>query len=197
MVTNSIDFTATDKMTVVAGVRKLSSGAGIVLETSTTYNSNNGAIVLYTDTRANFGASGTGGNAVMSSVYASPVTHVISGLADRAGTTGPTTFTRLGINSVDDRQSYSYANNDSGNFGNYPLYLFRRGGTNTPFNGRFYGMTIVNKLLSTTELTQLETYTNNKTRAYVPPPPVTVSALLLENSDKLLLEDGSLILLEA
>jgi len=27
----------------------------------------------------------------------------------------------------------------AGNYGNYPLYLFRRGGTSSTFNGHFYG----------------------------------------------------------
>jgi hypothetical protein len=30
----------------------------------------------------------------------------------------------------------------TGNYGNYPLYLFRRGGTTLPFNGNLYALIV-------------------------------------------------------
>jgi len=87
------------------------------------------------------------------------ITYVVTGLSDILADSAV-----LRINGVDNNSSSS--DQGAGNYGNYPLYLFRRGGSSLPFNGRFYGMTIVNKLLSTAELEQLETYTNSKTKAF-------------------------------
>jgi len=172
MVTNSIDFTATDKMTVVAGVRKLSdAAAGMLVELGASVNTNAGTFYVAGPSGATpdygFGLRGTtnvGGR--LATTYTSPNTAVLSVALDlylsvfatqnipRINASTPGTLTNVGNQ------------NQSGNFGNYPLYLFRRGGTTLPFNGRFYGMTIISKLLSTTELAQLETYTNGKTRAF-------------------------------
>jgi hypothetical protein len=196
MVTNSINFTATDKMTAVVGVRKLSDATTMAIaETSNDPAANDGTFSIYysgISTVGGYGCSSKGtitAIAPITGLYPSPITNVLTGIGNISGDSAI-----LRVNAI--QAAISTTDQGTGNYGNYPLYLFRRGGTTLPFNGRFYGMTIVNKLLSTTELAQLETYTNGKTRAFVPPPPVTVSALLLENSDKLLLEDGSLILLE-
>ena len=160
--TNSIDFTYGDKMFVCAGVRKLSDAAGVVLETSANYNSNNGAILFYADTKFHIGEGGT---AVDSSTYLSPITNVISCAINRAGTTAQTTYTRLGINGVDDRASYVFADN-AGNFGNYPLYIGARAGSSLWFNGRLYGMVVAGKQASAAEIQDTEKYMNLKTAAY-------------------------------
>jgi hypothetical protein len=170
MVTNSIDFTATDKMTVVAGVRKLSDAAPAILaELSVNANSNAGSFYFVAPedlnnrylsiargvANANANQSATTGlNGVAPDTAVIAITHDIAGDLStiRRNTVAGTSGT---------------GDKGTGNYGNYPLYLFRRAGTTLPFNGRFYGLTIVNKLLSTTELTQLETYTNSKTRAFV------------------------------
>jgi hypothetical protein len=86
------------------------------------------------------------------------VSNVVTGQGNISGDT-----TSARVNGT--QASSSTADQGSGNFGNYPLYLFRRGGSSLPFNGRFYGMTIVNKLLSPTDLALLEEYTNGKTQA--------------------------------
>lgn len=166
--TSSIDFTATGKMTVAAGVRKLIDAAGIVLETSANYNNNNGAIILYTDTKVNFGESGAGGYGVSSSGYTAPVTHVISATADRAGTTGPTTLTRLGVNGLDNRASYTYLDYDAGNFGNYPLFVGSRGGTSLPFNGHLYSLIVRGAASTTAQIVSAETYVAGKTGISIP-----------------------------
>jgi hypothetical protein len=169
MVTNSIDFTATDKMTVVAGVRKLSDangsgGGNPLLELSASATLNNGAFFLlngysYLSNWA-FRSKGTiQSDAVSPSNYVAPITSVVTGIGNISGDSAI-----LRVNAI--QATISTADQGTGNFGNYPLYLFRRGGATLPFNGRFYGLTIVNKLLSTTELAQLETYTNSKTRAF-------------------------------
>jgi hypothetical protein len=54
----------------------------------------------------------------------------------------------------------------TGNYGNYPLYLFRRAGTSLPFNGRFYGLVVRGAATDTGTLQQTEQYLNGKTRAF-------------------------------
>jgi hypothetical protein len=171
MVTNSIDFTANDKMTVVAGVRKLSDAVtyATVVELSAIYSSNNGSFTLNTPWQdRNFAAGVRGTNfnnfSTDAGTQVAPSSYVATCLYDIGGATTSDEL-NLRLNGV--LQSGARGGDPStGNFGNYPLYLFRRGGTTAPFNGRFYGLTIVNKLLSTTELEQLETYTNGKTKAF-------------------------------
>jgi hypothetical protein len=169
MVTSSIDFTSTDKMTVVAGVRKLSDAAeAMFAELSTNVDGNNGAFNLFApggisaarDSAYVFASKGTvkAFSGPSAALYAAPVSNVVTGQGNISGDT-----TSARVNGT--QASSSTADQGTGNFGNYPLYLFRRGGSSLPFNGRFYGMTIVNKLLSPTDLALLEEYTNGKTQA--------------------------------
>jgi hypothetical protein len=168
MVTNSIDFTATDKMTVVAGVRKLSQSSiyEVIAEMSANIGSAAGALLLtgtdsLTPSRYLFGSKGTALVVAKtnSTAYSAPITNIVTGIGDIFGDRAT-----LRIDGTQVEQAT--ADQGTGNYLAHPLYLFRRGGTLAPFNGRFYGMTIVNKLLSTAELEQLETYTNGKTRAF-------------------------------
>jgi hypothetical protein len=171
MVTNSINFTATDKMTVVAGVRKLSdAAAAMFLELSATASGTNGAFYISApEGGATYGVRTRGTTSAVGynhATFAAPITNVIAAALNNSGAGGlPGNCVSTRFNAVLNTTSATGIT-VAGNFGNDPLYLFRRGGTTLPFNGRFYGMTIVNKLLSTTELTQLETYTNSKTRAF-------------------------------
>lgn len=58
------------------------------------------------------------------------------------------------------------AGNGTGNFGNYPLYGYRRGGTSLPFSGRDYGTLIVGRLLTGPETAAVEKLLRQKSRAY-------------------------------
>lgn len=48
------------------------------------------------------------------------------------------------------------APNAGGTLGNYPLYLFRRGGVNLPFKGHFYGAVILGRAATGREKRNLE-----------------------------------------
>ena len=53
----------------------------------------------------------------------------------------------------------AYSSNNSqgtGNYGNYPLYIGRRGGTQLPFNGHIYGLIGVGKLATDNETVDIE-----------------------------------------
>lgn len=165
MVTPSWDLTSTDKVTVVAGVRKLSDAAGgAVLETSSTSSSNAGTIALFApgSAAANFfwRARGTlsmaEGAATTASTYPAPITAVLAG----QGSISEDIVT-LRVNGG--QAASSPADQGTGTFANQPLYLFRRGGTTLPFNGRFYGLSIIAAALSASDITVLEKFTAAKT----------------------------------
>ena len=142
MQTSAINFTSTDEMTVFTGVRKLSdTSVGILMEISPVINTNNGTFALrapHSALTANYGALFNGtvlGGAISPSSYASPVTNVLCASADISAD-----ITLLRVNGT--QVTLSTGDLGAGTFGNYVLYLFRRAGTSSPFNGYFYGALI-------------------------------------------------------
>ena len=137
LTTNSIDFSATDKMTVFAGVRKLSDAAvGMIAELSADYSSFAGSFLL--DGPDSTGASGNflfaargsvaPGGGMSSGVMLAPTTRVLTGQADIAA---PSRSLR-----VDGTQTQSSSVSlGTGNFGNYPLFIGARNQTSFYFNG--------------------------------------------------------------
>lgn len=160
MVTGSIDFTGTGKMFVCAGVRKLSDAAtGALLELSSSSGANSGTFALFSPTGAlpTYGIRviGTAGATPSISGIPSPDSSVVSLLgyiADdvsvirRNGVVGASSSSDLG----------------TGNYGNHPLYLFRRGGTTLPFNGLFYGAIIAGAAYSASQIASAERYLAGK-----------------------------------
>ena len=169
MQTNSIDFTATDKMSVFAGVRKLSDAAsGTLCELSSNLGTNNGTFAIYAPATVTsikrshvFVSKGTLSiNATPSdNTLAAPITNVITGISNISGDT-----VTLHINGT--QAASTIGDLGTGNFGNYPLYIGRRGGTTLSFNGRLYGLVVRGALSSTAEITSAESYMNTFTRAY-------------------------------
>lgn len=167
MATGSIDFTGTDKMTVFAGVRKLSDAAvGIVAEFSPDVGANNGSFYLLyprsvTINEPAFTSKGTipvlAGNEATS--FAAPISSVLGGIGNISGDS-----VILRVNGT--KAAQSTADQGTGNYGNYQLYIGRRGGTTLPFNGRLYSLVVCGKLASAAEITATEAYINQKTRAY-------------------------------
>ena len=166
MVTNSIDFTSTNTMTLVAGLRKLTDALALPVELSSDYNSNPGSMYLSSGADPSNGYRALSRGSLEASygqgswwLGSAPDTSVLAASHNIPGDN--TTLRRNGV-----AQTPGTSDKGSGNFGNYPLYLFRRGGTTLPFNGQFYGLVIVGKLLSDSQLTSTEKYINTKTRAY-------------------------------
>jgi hypothetical protein len=140
MATASINFTGTDKMTVWAGVRKNSDAAtGTVVELSAAIGSNSGAFSFFAPisaaTNAQYGSKGTTASFATPGGLTSPLTFVMCGQSDIAA---PSVSAR--INGVVAASSTS--SQGTGNYGNYPLYIGRRGGTTLPFNGRIYQLIV-------------------------------------------------------
>lgn len=160
LATGNIDFSATDKVSVFAGIRKLSDAAqNVVAELSASIASNNGAFLLSAPLSAasNYSFSTRGTSRVDNTVttYAAPITNIVTGLADIAAP-----INTIRVNQVATTLATSQG---TGNFGNYPLYIGMRGGTTLPLNGRIYSLIIRGALTSTPQLEQTERWIAAKT----------------------------------
>lgn len=170
MSTGSIDFTATDKMTVVAGVRKLSDAAeSIVFELSANTFLNSGAFNLMAPGGLSVardsayvlsaGGSFTTANGPAAALYAAPTTGVITELLSISLDTAI-----LRVNGA--QASSSVTDQGTGNFGNYPLYIGARAGSSLFFNGNIYELIVRGALSSDSQIVASEKFVNTKTGAY-------------------------------
>lgn len=153
-----------DKVTVFAAVHKRSdAAAGEVYGFSATPASNNGAFALTfpatAGATAQFTSKGTSASDAQASGISAPVTRVLTGVGDIAAD-----ISILRANGV--QAASSTADQGTGTYGTYPLYLFRQGGTSLPFNGRFYGGAGKLRALSGAEASIPEQYLRMKSRAY-------------------------------
>lgn len=168
LVTPSIDFTATDKMTVFAEVRKLTDTAsGVFVELSADSPTAAGAFVLLSPSssgansykfysRGSISPDSSPGNGVFA---AAPDTSTITCISNISG---PEQTLRRNAGLV---QS-STASQGTGNYGNYPLYIGRRNGTSLPFNGNLYGLIVRGAQSTAQQISDTETWVNGKTGAY-------------------------------
>jgi hypothetical protein len=130
-----------DKAQVFAGVRKVGNTVGILAETSATLDSNNGsfAIVTPNDATIKYRVASKGTIAAFadttSATYNSPVTNVLTALADISNDSA---ILRLDGSQV----GSSVANQGTGNFLAYPLYLGARNQASLEFEGNMYGLIV-------------------------------------------------------
>lgn len=164
MATAAIDFSASDQATVIIGITKNSDATvAVALELSANSGSNNGAFGINAPNTTGasgdfgFGVRGTSARSLLSGTLAATTTRVITGLAE----IDPVNR----VLRVDGSQVASDTINSvgTGNFGNYPIYLGRRGGTTLPFNGRQYAIIVRSAFTSGTDLTDAEAYVAEKT----------------------------------
>jgi hypothetical protein len=142
MTTAAINFTVTNKLTLFAGIRKLSDSAtGVMAELSPNLGTNPGSFAV----RAPNGASSAdyqvnwSGSTVETAnigLMAAPHTAVISSTADIA-----TSIVDMRINGSASGLVKSGALG-TGNFGNYQLFVGRRSGGILAFKGYFYGFVV-------------------------------------------------------
>lgn len=157
--TNSVDFTATDKMTVFAGVRKLSTTANQMLSEFGTGDQNGSFYLLlnavsFGDRFRSQGGAGTSADDPVS--VTPPISRILTGIGNISGDS-----TILRVNGVQVAQNT--ADQGTGNYGNYPLYIGRRGGTTLPFNGRLYGLIIRGATTKSEAIVKTEQYMAGKT----------------------------------
>ena len=153
--TSNIDFTATDKVSVFAGVRKLSDSTyGVLLELSAAVGSVIGAFCVFAPRNVN--ASGNFGIMSKGAVLVDVATPTI--LAPVSAVISAKSAMASGL-SMRVNGALSASSNNSqgaGNFGNYPLYIGRRNGASLPFNGHMYGLIGISKLTSDAETLAIE-----------------------------------------
>ena len=170
MSTASIDFTGTNKMSVFAGVRKLSdSGSRVLAELSSVSDTSNGSFGIFAPTSLNssfdvyvFALRGTSQTAVQISNFPSPTSDVLSVLYDISAATLATETVVRADGTIPSRIT-SGTTAGTGNFGNWPLFIGRRNNASLPFNGKDYGIVIVGKAATITEITDTETWLAAKT----------------------------------
>lgn len=157
LVTNSIDFTATDEVSLFAGVRKLSDVAtGLVCELSLN-SANNRAFALFAPATngknhynfRSFGSVGVLAGTDATADYSAPNSAVLTAFGKIS-----TSLCSLSINRVS--PLLATGTQGSGNYGNYPLYIGRRAGTSIPFNGHIYSLIGLGRLTTTQETIALE-----------------------------------------
>ena len=172
--TASVDFTATAQMSVFAGVRKnsLGSAIGVIAELSAQVGANAGSFLLssggYASLGSKYGCALQGSTLIYSDSSATfivPITNTLSTLMSIQAAT-PALQQILNINGVQQTVTQVGSGAGTGNFGNYALYFGERAGSSLAFNGLEFQMIIVGKTLTAAQITNTETYVNQKTKAY-------------------------------
>lgn len=161
MSTSAIDFTGTNKMSVFAGVTKLSDAAQAALaELSATIASNNGSFLLSApnSAAANYNFSSKGTTQVDNTVttYAAPITSVVTGIADIGA---PSNIIR--INGA--QAGSQVGSQGTGNYGNHSLFIGSRNNASARLNGRLYGLIVRGAQSSAAQITSTERWMAGKT----------------------------------
>ena len=161
LLTNSVDFSAGDKMTVWAGVTKTSTGTGVLSELSADNAVNNGSFLIGVDSSGfeyfftNRGTANQSANAD-SALYSSPVTNVLQMSANIAG---PSVSSRINGVTI----TTNTGSQGTGNYGNYPLYIGRRNNASFPFNGTIYSLIIRGAQSTAAQISSTESWVAAKT----------------------------------
>jgi hypothetical protein len=142
MGTNSIDFSATDKMAVWAGVRKLSDASATnyqtTVELSASAGINNGSFAEYSSGNVNgelgFYLRGTATVGFEPTTYNAPITLVTATSYDISQLVVAAEI-KPRINGVLNQTGASGTDAGTGNFGNYPLFIGARNNASSFFNG--------------------------------------------------------------
>lgn len=64
------------------------------------------------------------------------------------------------------QQGFNSSAIGAGNFGVYPLYLFRRAGSSLPFGGKFFGALLRAGAANDGQIAKVEKYLNQKARGF-------------------------------
>lgn len=165
LVTPPINFTSTDKMTVFAGSRYFGDAGAILCELSVNASSSNGTFGCYVnDNSAGREAVAGRVSAAASTFITAPkdITRVTTRQIDFAQPT-PETELAMRVNGVTQTPVFKTpASAGTGNFGNYPLFIGRRSGTQFPFNGRLYGLIVRGAETDNLHLTNVERFLAHK-----------------------------------
>ena len=154
--TNNIDFTATDKVSLFAGVQKLSDATNYqtIVDFGVNPPVNDGSFSMVATGVSvgagfNFESRGTARAAKKFNYSFAQGSAVICGKLDILNK-----ILHIQINSTQGQQGL--IDQGTGNYSNYPLYIGRRGGTSIPFNGRLYSLIGIGRLTTDSETIALE-----------------------------------------
>lgn len=163
LVTGNINFSATDKMTVFAAVRKLADGFQVIAELSDPTTSSGSSSLLFVSASVFSGKSyasiiRSGSNEAFVAIgpYAAPIQSVVSVRIDRTKTTAIEEILYR-HNAQNKSLTVGTNANPSGDFGSFPLSIGRRGQSG-PFNGRLYGLIVRGAATDDLHLTHAEKY---------------------------------------
>lgn len=164
LATGTIDFSATDKMSVFAGARKLSDAAGGEIVNLGNVTSVNGSFELRGPRAAApnymFGSRGTSfADANIASGYSAPITNVVTGIADIA-----VDLCALRINGT--VVASPTTDQGTGNYSSGVVFVGRLGGTALSYNGHLYSLIVRGALSTDAQIASTETWVNGKTKAY-------------------------------
>lgn len=163
----TVDFSGSDKVTLVQGLHKRNDKNAIFNELSATTGSNSGAFYTATgldgipSTLCSSNARGTASAIWLAAgrfttgQYPAPDTAIISATHDISGD-----LSRIWRNNVVGIDGT--ADKGAGNFRNDYVYFYARAGTSVRFNGRDYGQFAISRLLSDAERNQVESWLNTK-----------------------------------
>lgn len=178
--TASVNFTGTDKVTVWAGVRKLSdAAAGAIVELSATPTAADTTsrfnVAASAANLANYGFGMTSNNSssgtlqIRALTYTAPITNVVSAQFDSSLISGSGRSVPRVNAAAPGSIEVSFEQPGTGpavKFGAFPLYIGSRGGISQPFNGRLYSLIIRGAQSTATQISNTENYVNSKTGAY-------------------------------
>jgi len=151
-----------DKLSWLMGARRLDAVSRGIVEFSANWNTNLGSFFHWANDSGGawvFGSRGTAaaaGAQIVGFTAPAPDTAIIYTSHDIAGSVSK--GRRNGVATVD-----AAGAKGTGNFGNYPVYHYMRGGVSNPFNGRDYGSIAINRLLSESEMVTAEKWMAAKT----------------------------------
>lgn len=156
---SNIDFTATDKVTIVVGLRKLADPVAGAMMLELNIGASAGSFSMRTPLNSGgayfFRSQGSAFADATSSAFAAPHTAVLTGLGDISGDRAT-----LRVNGVQAAQSTT--DQGTSNYSSGVLYLMSRAGTSLFNSSRIYSIFIVGRSLSSGELSLIESITANK-----------------------------------
>jgi hypothetical protein len=158
--TSTINFTATDEMTVIAGVTKLRDAGGLgVLAEFTASASNSGSFLIAAPNGSSptFGVYSAGSSLALASASGFPAPVKVC-LTLRTDISTDTLLMRINgavsANTTGDQ--------GTGNYSNAAMFIGRRNNASLPFNGRIHQLIVRGAATSGTLLTQAETFVAGK-----------------------------------
>ena len=157
----NLNLSGTDKVAVFAGVRKLSDAAqAVVTELSASVDTNNGSFRLTAPdvglTRYSWVSKGTNVGQASDGVSTAPITSVLSGLGDIGGDSAI-----LRVNGT--QAGISTADQGTGNFGTYPLFIGARNNSSLWFNGHLHSLIIAGSAVSAGNISATEQWVAQRT----------------------------------